>query len=117
MQRYFTLLFLCCTVYFLQAQEDIVVPKTQMSLITKRTATWCPICGASRAWDLKNSMIQEHTGKALVIAGHHSQGSQLYSGAAEDLIDNFQTTFSQPVFMFTRIRLLLTCCPGLSGLV
>ncbi len=103
MQKFFTLILVICSTCLLQAQEDIVVPKTQKSLITKRTATWCPNCGASRAWDLKAEMIQEHTGKALVIAGHHSRGSQLYSGAAEDLIDNFQTTFSQPVFYFNNV--------------
>ncbi|MEM6377496.1 MAG: T9SS type A sorting domain-containing protein [Bacteroidota bacterium] len=80
--------------------EAISVPETQKSLITKRTATWCPNCADESAWDLKNRLIIDLADQALVISGHHSTASRLHSPAAKDLIDNFQRTFSQPVFFF-----------------
>lgn len=99
-----TPLLLSCLLIFsfgLIAQvEDISVPQTQQSLITKRTATWCPNCADDSAWGLKNSLITDLGNQALVISGHHSSASRLYSPAAKDLINNFQTSFSQPVFYF-----------------
>lgn len=95
------LTFLLITTFGLFAQEEaITVPQDQQSLITKRTATWCPNCANESAWGLKNRLIVDLGNQALVIAGHHSTASKLYSTAAKDLIDNFQRTFSQPVFFF-----------------
>ncbi|GAB5550748.1 MAG: hypothetical protein Sapg2KO_03390 [Saprospiraceae bacterium] len=81
-------------------EEAIPVPQDQQSLITKRTATWCPNCADDSAWGLKNRLMVDLGDQALVIAGHHSSASKLYSPAAKDLIDNFQRTVSQPVFFF-----------------
>ena len=81
-------------------EAAITVPQNQKSLITKRTATWCPNCADESAWDLKNRLIVDLADQALVISGHHSTASRLHSPAAKDLIDNFQRTFSQPVFYF-----------------
>ena len=82
--------------------EQITVEKIQKSLITKRTATWCPLCGASNVWPMVKSLDASLNRKALVIAGHHSSSSDLYSPAAKDLINNFEATFGQPKFFFDR---------------
>lgn len=93
--------FLLLATFGLFAQEEaITAPQNQQSLITKRTATWCPNCADDSAWGLKNRLIVDLANQALVIAGHHSSASRLYSPAAKDLIDNFQITFSQPAFYF-----------------
>lgn len=83
------------------AQEgQILVEQTQKSLITKRTATWCPLCGASNVWPMVKNMNTNLDGKALVIAGHHSSGSDLHSPTAADFINNFEQSFGQPRFYF-----------------
>lgn len=95
--------FFLLTTYGLFAQQDsVAVPLTQRSLITKRTATWCPNCADDSAWGLKNRLIVDLGDQALVISGHHSSASQLHSTAAKDLIDNFERTFSQPIFFFNQ---------------
>jgi hypothetical protein len=94
------ILLLALSISLCAQGQTITVPQTQLSLITKRTATWCPNCADASAWDLKNRLISDLAGQALVISGHHSSSSRLYSPTAKDLIDNFQRTFSQPVFYF-----------------
>jgi hypothetical protein len=99
------LLLSCFFAFFLgtSAQEgNITVEKTQKSLITKRTATWCPICGNTDVWPMVKNLNAALQDKALVIAGHHSDGSDLYRPVAEDFINNFETSFGQPRFYFNQ---------------
>lgn len=52
----------------LQAQD---VEPIQRSLITKRTATWCPPCGGW-GWDFFHDAVDQNEGKAYFFAAHHS---------------------------------------------
>lgn len=82
--------------------QEIEVPQTQRSLITKRTATWCSICGGS-AWDTFESVFN-NTPEALTVAAHHSSSSMLHSSTAQNLVDAFEVSFGQPVFFFNEAR-------------
>lgn len=84
--------------------QDIQVPTEQFSFITKKTATWCPICGGA-AWDSFRNMIDDNEQNAVLVAAHFDDGSQLYSETAEQLVNNFETSFGQPVFFHNRNRL------------
>jgi len=84
--------------------QDIPVPKVQNSLVTKMTATWCSICG-STAWDNYKSLVGSLNSKALVMAGHVSPSSALYSPTAERLIQNFETALSHPTFFYNNTRM------------
>lgn len=86
------------------AQEDIEAPREQKSLVTKLTATWCPICGGS-AWDLYSNLVDNTEGKAVVLAAHYSGSSKLHSSAAVDLIGAYNGTPSgQPIFYHNQDR-------------
>ena len=81
------------------AQSD-EVPNKQMSLVTKHTATWCPICGFD-AWDTQKYFMDNLDGKdAFVLTAHISGSSKLYSDAARELLKNFDGVFYQPEFFF-----------------
>ena len=84
--------------------QDIQVPKVQNSLVTKMTATWCTICG-SAAWDNYKSLVSTLNARALVMAGHVSSSSALYSPTAERLIQNFETSLSHPTFFYNNTRM------------
>lgn len=51
--------------------QDIDVPQVQRSLITKKTATWCPYCG-DWGWVMFKGLLEDNGDKALVIAAHYS---------------------------------------------
>jgi hypothetical protein len=91
----FTLLGVCAFAW-LSAQE-LTVPKTQRSIVTKLSATWCPICGGS-SWDTYERMLTDNAKNALVVAMHRSTISKLYSPTATEILATFETTFSQPWF-------------------
>lgn len=94
---------LLCLALELTGQTTVIsVEKTQKSLITKRTATWCPICGQPEIWSMVSNLDSELKDKALVIAGHHATSSALHRPIAKALIDNFDPVFSQPIFYFNR---------------
>lgn len=77
----------------LQAQS-IEVPQTQMPLITKRTATWCPLCG-TWGWTLFRNLLEDNSDNAVLIAAHHS--GDLQNAAASAITANFNAV-SQPRF-------------------
>ncbi len=83
--------------------QSIEVESTQYSLVTKKTATWCSICG-NAAWDAFRTMIDENNEKAIPLAAHFSPSSDLYSVTAQEIIDNYETSFGQPVFFFNTAR-------------
>lgn len=76
----------------------LAVPETQTALITKRTATWCTICGGF-AWDMMKRLQADYdSSQAVSLNVHHSSGSRLHSNVAEAWIDAFESSFSQPRF-------------------
>jgi hypothetical protein len=91
----YTLLFLL-TFQWTTAQE-IMVPETQQSIITKHTATWCPNCGTA-AWDVFESLVNEVTSGAILLAAHRSRSSDLYAKVAEDFLVNMPGVVYQPEF-------------------
>lgn len=81
-------------------QFDIEVPKTQQSLVTKKTADWCPFCG-EWGWELYKGIIEDNqAGNALILAAHFSGGLQ--SDASIAITSNFGG-FSQPKFYLNNI--------------
>lgn len=98
----FTLFFAFTTM--LAWGQEIQVPRVQNSLVTKMTATWCTICG-STAWDNYKSLVSTLNAKALVMAGHVSTSSALYSPTAERLIQNFEQSLSHPTFFYNTTRI------------
>lgn len=84
--------------------QDIQVPKVQNSLVTKLTATWCTICGGA-AWDNYKTLSTNLGSKALVMAGHSSTSSKLYSPTAAAIIQNFDFVASQPSFFYNATRI------------
>ncbi len=92
-RSFFTLLLLCSTFTFLQAQE-ITVPQTQRPLITKRTASWCPNCGGW-GWTFFRNLIDDNKDKAVFFADHYSGDHTTPTSLA--IAANFGGV-SQPVF-------------------
>lgn len=74
------------------------VEQKQRSLITKRTASWCPNCG-TWGWTFFEDLREDNTDKALLIAAHYD--GVLQSDAAEAITDNFGGV-SQPRFYFNQ---------------
>lgn len=95
MKNFYTL-FLVLFAFSAIAQE-IEVPLTQKSLITKRTATWCSNCG-NYAWDMMEGFVTEHSERAIVLNAHHSSGSAFHNQVAKDLVDNLAFSPGQPSF-------------------
>lgn len=104
MKRWLILLISVGLTRILCAQEVIPVPVTQQSLVTKLTATWCPICGGT-AWNTQKKLVSELSTEALVLSAHISNSSRLYSPTAEALLKNFDPVVGQPYFFFNRIRI------------
>lgn len=86
------LVLLCAAYSAIFAQE---VAEIQQSLITKRTATWCPYCG-SWGWDFFKDLRDNVSDKAVLIAAHFG-GSTLENPASLDFVDNLGGV-SQPKF-------------------
>lgn len=77
----------------LQAQE-IEVPQSNRPLITKRTAEWCPHCGAW-GWTIFENLLLDNENDALVVSAHYS-GTYMNTVSLE-ITNNFGG-FSQPRF-------------------
>ncbi len=91
----FTLLFGLCTLMIYG--QNLVVPETQKSIVTKHTATWCPNCG-TMPWDIFEGIVDEAGSNAIVIAAHRSRSSDLYSKTAEEFLLNMPGVIYQPEF-------------------
>lgn len=91
----FTLVLLVITQ--LAFGQSLSVPRTQRSMVTKLSATWCPICGLT-AWDVYDRMVVDNAKNALVVSMHRSTSSRLYSATATEILSNFETAVSQPWF-------------------
>ncbi|NRB64499.1 MAG: Omp28-related outer membrane protein [Saprospiraceae bacterium] len=99
MKKWLCVCLLFCVVnIFSQAQEPLTTPETHVALVTKRTATWCTICGGF-AWDMVKRLQDNYSSsQAIIVNAHHSSGSRLYAPVAKDWIDAFELSLSQPRF-------------------
>lgn len=93
MKKIYVFLFLTVFAFSLRAQ-DVTVPETQLSLLTKVTADWCPLCGGW-GWSMFQGLIEDNSDKAVLIAAHHSGGLQNQASTAYTGNLNFG---GQPVF-------------------
>ncbi len=99
MKTFLSFCFLVFGSYAAAAQDPIPVPGTQQSMVTKLTATWCPVCGGS-PWDSYKKMVSTLDANAVVFAAHTSTVSKLYSPMAVQLMSNFDLVYSQPYFFY-----------------
>ena len=76
------------------------VEQQQRSLMTERTATWCPYCGGW-GWGLYGGLIEDNVGKAVLIAAHFDDN--LTTTASAEITDNFGG-FSQPIFYLNEVN-------------
>ncbi|MCB0650294.1 MAG: Omp28-related outer membrane protein [Saprospiraceae bacterium] len=97
-KRFLTLAFFAFAITFVSAQE-IEVPQTQMSLINKVTADWCPYCG-TWGWDFFHDLNTDNSAKAVVFAIHYSGGLQNQTASA--LTTNYGAV-SQPRFILNGV--------------
>jgi len=91
MQRFLPLFLILFLPFFSSAQE---IPTTQKPLITKITATWCPLCG-SWGWPFFHELIDANPSDAIFLAAHPS--GLLVSPEGMDFNSNLGTT-GQPKF-------------------
>jgi hypothetical protein len=73
------------------------VEEVQKSLVTKRTATWCPFCG-QWGWELFEGIIEDNDDKAVYMAAHFG-GSMLENPTSLALVGNLGGA-GQPRFFF-----------------
>jgi hypothetical protein len=92
----FTLSFFCFVALALNAQE---VEEVQRSVVFKRTASWCSICG-NWGWSLFQGLLEEVNEGGIMIAAHHS--GDLTSPAAKAITDHFGA-FGQPRFYLNEV--------------
>ncbi len=64
-----TFLLLIAALFILKAGAQ-QVEEIQRSLITKRTATWCPNCG-NWGWTLFEGLLEDNQDKAVLMAAHY----------------------------------------------
>ena len=76
------------------------IEQVQRSLITKRTATWCPNCG-SWGWTFFHNLIADNEQSCVFMAAHYS--GALETGVAIDLTNNFGGNY-QPEFFFDQVK-------------
>ncbi|MDX1685079.1 MAG: Omp28-related outer membrane protein, partial [Saprospiraceae bacterium] len=91
MTRIFTLVFIVFLAFNLNAQE---VLEEQRTLLTKKTATWCPYCGGW-GWSFMKDIMSDNRDKAVIIGAHYS--GDLRTDDAADLVSMFGGG-GQPVF-------------------
>lgn len=92
MKRGITLIVLM--VGFLSWTSAQEVMQEQRTLLTKKTATWCPHCGAW-GWTLMKNIVQDNSEKAVLVGAHYS--GDLRSSAATELVSIFGGP-GQPIF-------------------
>lgn len=84
------------------------VEAVQRTLITKRTASWCPNCG-TWGWTLFEGLIADNEDKAVLMAAHYSGNYE--TQAATDITDNFGG-FYQPRFFLNETDINATSSNG-----
>ncbi|MDF1697063.1 MAG: T9SS type A sorting domain-containing protein [Saprospiraceae bacterium] len=74
------------------AQE---ISEDQWTLVTKKTATWCSLCG-SWGWDFKDNLLEDQQDMPVVFWMAHFSGD-LQTETAKAIINNFGGS-GQPIF-------------------
>lgn len=80
MKRFVLLIALFALGLSTQAQE-IEVPKTQIPLITKISASWCPHCG-NWGWNFFEGLLEGNQQKAIMMVTHYSGNYKTPAGEA-----------------------------------
>lgn len=93
MKRFLLLLALFSFGFFAQAQE-ITVPKSQIPMITKISASWCPHCG-NWGWNFFEGLLDGNQDKAIMMVTHYSGNYR--TSAGEAMASNFGI-IGQPEF-------------------
>ena len=105
MKRLIFTLFSIAFVWSLAAQEA-TAPQNQQSLVTKHTATWCPICGYEDSWGTQKYFMDNLDGNgAIVMSAHISSTSKLYSQTAKELLTTYQGVVYQPEFFYNTTKI------------
>ncbi len=74
MNRIILILILVGLTSFLFAQGNIEVPQSQNSVVTKKTAQWCPPCG-SWAWSFYEDLLSANPDNTLLLSAQIEGGS------------------------------------------
>ncbi len=93
MKRFLLFVALFTLGLFVQAQE-IEVPKTQIPMITKISASWCPHCG-NWGWNFFEGLLEGYQEKAIMMVTHYS--GDYKTPAGEAMASNFGIV-GQPEF-------------------
>ncbi|MBK8563844.1 MAG: T9SS type A sorting domain-containing protein [Saprospiraceae bacterium] len=72
------------------------VEQQQRSLVTKRTADWCPHCG-TWGWNYFKDAIEDNGDKAVFIAAHYDGGLRV--AAAEEISENLGGGYQPRFFL------------------
>ncbi len=72
------------------------VEQQQRSLLTKRTADWCPYCG-TWGWNFFKDAIEDNGNKAIYIAAHYDGGLSIE--AATDITENLGGGYQPRFFL------------------
>lgn len=80
MKRFLLLVALFSAGLFVQAQE-ITVPKSQIPMITKISASWCPHCG-NWGWNFFEGLLEGNQNKAIMMVTHYSGNYRTPAGEA-----------------------------------
>ncbi|PHN05820.1 Omp28-related outer membrane protein [Flavilitoribacter nigricans] len=83
------------------AQTDLTVPQTQVPMITKISASWCPYCG-TWGWDFMEALMEDNSNFSNLITAHYS--GDYRSTEAAQMTSNFGA-FGQPEFFFNSDRI------------
>jgi hypothetical protein len=78
---------LICAVGFssgLFAQSEWLVPKENIGMLTKITATWCNPCG-TWGWEAMEGLIADYSEDHIVVSMYAPSSSKLYNTAAEEI--------------------------------
>ncbi len=94
MKHYCLLLPALLLVLHVSAQTQPVAPQTQKTLLTKKTATWCPLCG-TWGWTFFQDLVTDNSSNAVFFAAHYS--GDLQNPTALAMVANFGGS-SQPRF-------------------
>lgn len=93
MKRFLLLVAIFCFCLATEAQE-IEVPKSQIPLITKISASWCPHCG-NWGWNFFEGLLEGNQAKAIMMVTHYSGNYKTPAGEA--MATNFGIS-GQPEF-------------------
>jgi hypothetical protein len=96
MKTKITLLILLIFSGFAMNAQAPEAPQTNLPVITKIAATWCPPCG-SWGWDFFEHLLEDNSEDAIFMAVHHS--GDLVNPTATALTSNLNAS-SQPRFFF-----------------